>query len=85
MRVKRVRRKSPQLIRDPFITFGGGEHKAKVGETHTTAVHIKQLKRSWMSGRMVETIGTADGREKKNELCPGGPLNSKKNDNSIPR
>ena len=53
MRVKRVRRKSPQLIRDPFITFGGGEHKAKVGETHTTAVHTKQLEilDEWENGR----------------------------------
>ena len=46
--MERVRRKSPQLIRDPIITFGGGEHRADVGETHRTAVHIQPLKRSWM-------------------------------------
>ena len=68
MRMKRVRRKSPQLIRDPFITFGGGEHKAKVGETHTTAVHIKQLKRSWMHGRMVVII-TTEMEEKRRLDC----------------
>lgn len=75
--MERVRRKSPQLIRDPIITFGGGEHRADAGETHRTAVHIKPLKRSWMWEKGSDDQSW-DGGGKKTELCPGGPLNSRK-------
>lgn len=82
--MKRVRRKSPQLIRDPIITFGGGEHRADVGETHRTAVHIKPLKRSWMCGRRAAMIG-AETEEGRRPNCVQVVLLTQENDNSVPR
>lgn len=84
MRMKRVRRKSLQLIRDPIITFGGGEHRANVGGTHRTAVHIKPLKRSWMRGRRAVMI-RAETEEERRPNCVQVVLLTQENDNSVPR
>ena len=86
MRMKIVRRKSPQPVKRPmYHRWKGRTKRQSWRNTHNRSSYKRTQKCwCWVSGRMVVIIRPEDGKEKKTELCLDDPLDSE-NDSSMPR